>query len=115
MVELIGKVKALIHDEVVKADTDSGDGLAIVGDHSEAEGDGHQQTGEPLKMKARHGASSGCRESALHAVPADENDGEGAEHVPAHGFEKSGVLGHELRQIRKEVIHAARWHRSTPV
>src|SRR2546426_942486 len=38
-----------------------------------------------------------------------------AAHVPAHGFEQSGVLGHELRQKRKEVVHAARWHRSTPV
>ena len=97
MVELVCEVKALIHDEMRKADSNAGDGLTVERHHAEAEGNGDQEVDKIIKVEAPHGAATRGGECASDAEPANQNYGKGAEHVVAHGFEHRRIVGHQLR------------------
>src|SRR3989442_3140666 len=111
MVQLIGKIESLINKKMVEADTETGNRMAVVGDHAESESDREKQAGEMIKMK--HGAHAvACGgERAFEAKPYDHDHGEGPEHMASHGFKKPRMLGHELGQKRKKIGHGT-WRHS---
>src|SRR5437867_881992 len=110
MIEFVGQIKALVDKEVVKTHSESGDRMAVVDNHRVSERDAEKEVGEVVKMEHRHLAAAGRSERALDAEPDNQNDRERAEHAVSHAFEKTGMLRHELRQERKEVVHGTGRH-----
>src|SRR5712692_8802558 len=85
--------------------------MAIVGDHPKAKSDGDQERSEAVEVKGVRRPPARRRERGFDAEPSDQDDGKRTKEVTAHGLEHAGMLGHELRQKREEIVHRTGRHR----
>src|SRR5207245_9638701 len=96
---------SLVGDQIVEADTDAGDGRAVVIDHGETESDCEKKAREIVELECV--LPTGCRQRGLDPVPGNQDGGEQSKQVLAHGIEEAEVLCqktvdrliHELQEI----------------
>ena len=70
-----------------------------------------KRLGEVVEVKERALPRARRGQRAFEAEPHDQDHGKAAEHVRAHGLEKCGVLGHEVRQKGKQIVHGTGRHK----
>ena len=113
VVELVGEKQALVDDQVIETHAESRNRLAVERDHAEAEGDGEKQRGKLIEVKRRAVPAAGGSERRLDAEPDDQDHGESAVHVGAHRLKERGMLGHELREKGKKIVHRTGRHQGS--
>src|SRR5258708_16475636 len=87
----------------MEAGSHAGNRRAVVVDHREAKTDGEEEAREVVELKGLLAACGG--QSRLYAVPDDEDGGEHAEGVLAHGVEEAEVLREQVVDRLKDVLH----------
>src|ERR1700680_1477297 len=97
---------------MVEADSNSRNRLAVKGDHAEAEGDGHEEACQMVKMECVNDAAAGRSKGALDSEPGNQDHRKRPKQVDSHALEQGGVLGHQFRKNRKEVIQCTGRHNS---
>ena len=92
----------------MEADSDAGNGRAVVIDHRKAKADGQQQACEIVELERV--LAAGGRESGFHSIPNDENRGEGTEEILAHSVEEAEVLGEQGVDGLEDVLQIVGLH-----
>jgi hypothetical protein len=102
LVDLVGKELRFIGDEIVKAGANARDGIAVVVHHPKSETDGQEQAGEVIEVEGTFAAR--CGKGGFHAIPGDENGGEGPEEVLAHSVEEAEILREQIVDRLKDEL-----------
>src|ERR1700680_1520322 len=97
---------------MVEADSNSRNRLAVKGDHAEAEGDGHEEACQMVKMECVNDAAAGRSKGALDSEPGNQDHRKRPKQGDSHALEQGGGLGHQFRKNRKEVIQCTGRHNS---
>ena len=108
LIELVGKCRGLVGDQVNEADAEAGNGVGVVVNHRVAESDGDEEAREFIEREGRPAACGG--EGPLDSKPGDQDDGKAAEQVQANVLEHGGVAGHHLGEVLKERLHGCHWN-----
>ena len=108
LVDLARQKLGLVGDEVVEADSNSGNRRVVVVDHREAKADGQQQARKIIEMERMLAAGGG--ESGFDSVPRDEDRGERTKHILAHGVEEAEVLGKQGGDGLEDVLQIVGLH-----
>src|ERR1700735_2652037 len=108
LIDLARQKLRLVGHEIVEARADAWKGSAVVVDHREAKTDGEQQARKMIELERRPSAGRG--ERGLDSNPSNQNGGERAEQVLAHGVEEAEVLGEQVVDRLKDVLEEIGLH-----
>jgi hypothetical protein len=102
LVDLVSKKLRLVGDEIVEADSDARDRVAVVIHHGKAEADGEKQARKIVELERM--LATGGGKGRFDSKPDNKDRGESSEEVLAHSVEEAEILGEQIVDRLKDEL-----------